>query len=287
MLVATIARPSLPNSHAFRLNILSSARRPARIANRDRNAKINFTTLPPGTPMTTSKLFEPYKLGNITLTNRTAMAPLTRNRAAAGFVPGPLAAEYYGQRASAGLLITEASQISQQGQGYQDTPGIYTPGAGRRLEEGHRCGARQGRPHLHPALACRPHLAYQPAAEWRRAGLGLGDCREDQDLRQQQLHRCLRAPRARACRNSRPDRRLQARREECGRGRLRRRRNPRRQWLSAGTVRARHHQQAHRCLRWLDREPRQADPRSGVRRSTKEIGADEDRHPHLAGDPGQ
>src|SRR5262249_39400872 len=46
--------------------------------------------------------------------------------AAAGFVPGPLAAEYYGQRASAGLLITEASQISQQGQGYQDTPGIYT-----------------------------------------------------------------------------------------------------------------------------------------------------------------
>jgi N-ethylmaleimide reductase len=54
------------------------------------------------------------------------MAPLTRNRSAAGFVPGPLAAEYYGQRASAGLLITEASQISQQGQGYQDTPGIYS-----------------------------------------------------------------------------------------------------------------------------------------------------------------
>jgi N-ethylmaleimide reductase len=51
---------------------------------------------------------------------------LTRNRAGAGFVPGPLAVEYYGQRASAGLLITEASQISQQGQGYQDTPGIYT-----------------------------------------------------------------------------------------------------------------------------------------------------------------
>src|SRR3954462_13738364 len=54
------------------------------------------------------------------------MAPLTRNRAAAGFVPGPLAAEYYSQRASAGLLITEASQVSQQGQGYQDTPGIYS-----------------------------------------------------------------------------------------------------------------------------------------------------------------
>ena len=74
----------------------------------------------------TSKLFDSYKLGPITLANRTVMAPLTRNRAVAGFVPGPLAAEYYAQRASAGLLITEASQISQQGQGYQDTPGIYS-----------------------------------------------------------------------------------------------------------------------------------------------------------------
>src|SRR4051794_36921337 len=75
---------------------------------------------------TPTKLFEPYKLGPITLPNRLVMAPLTRNRAVAGLVPSPLAIEYYGQRASAGLLITEASQVSQQGQGYQDTPGIYT-----------------------------------------------------------------------------------------------------------------------------------------------------------------
>jgi N-ethylmaleimide reductase len=73
-----------------------------------------------------SKLFEPYQLGPLKLPNRLVMAPLTRNRAGAGFVPGPLAAEYYGQRASAGLLVTEASQVSQQGQGYQDTPGIYS-----------------------------------------------------------------------------------------------------------------------------------------------------------------
>lgn len=74
-----------------------------------------------------TKLFEPTKLGPITLANRAVMAPLTRNRAVPGsFVPGSLAAEYYGQRASAGLLVTEASQISQQGQGYQDTPGIYS-----------------------------------------------------------------------------------------------------------------------------------------------------------------
>ena len=76
--------------------------------------------------MATSKLFEPYTLGPITLPNRLVMAPLTRNRAVAGLVPNPLAIEYYGQRASAGLLITEASQVSQQGQGYQDTPGIYS-----------------------------------------------------------------------------------------------------------------------------------------------------------------
>ena len=76
---------------------------------------------------TPTKLFEPYKLGPITLPNRLVMAPLTRNRAVPpGMVPSPLAIEYYGQRASAGLLITEASQVSQQGQGYQDTPGIYS-----------------------------------------------------------------------------------------------------------------------------------------------------------------
>ncbi len=76
--------------------------------------------------MTNKTLFEPYTLGSLTLSNRIVMAPLTRNRAGPDFVPGDLTAEYYGQRASAGLIISEATQISQQGQGYQDTPGIYT-----------------------------------------------------------------------------------------------------------------------------------------------------------------
>jgi N-ethylmaleimide reductase len=77
--------------------------------------------------MSSAKLFESFKLGPITLPNRLVMAPLTRNRAIPpGMVPNPLAVDYYGQRASAGLLITEASQVSQQGQGYQDTPGIYS-----------------------------------------------------------------------------------------------------------------------------------------------------------------
>jgi N-ethylmaleimide reductase len=77
--------------------------------------------------MTETTLFSPYSLGPTALSNRVVMAPLTRNRARAGFVPSELAAEYYGQRASAGLLIAEATQVSQQGQGYQDTPGIYSP----------------------------------------------------------------------------------------------------------------------------------------------------------------
>ena len=69
--------------------------------------------------MTASKLLEPYKLGPLTLPNRFVMAPLTRNRATPpGMVPGPLASESYGQRASAGLLITEATQVWPQGQGY-------------------------------------------------------------------------------------------------------------------------------------------------------------------------
>ncbi|CVI63046.1 MULTISPECIES: alkene reductase [Agrobacterium] len=77
--------------------------------------------------MTDKSLFEPYELGALTLSNRIVMAPLTRNRAGAGLVPSDLAAEYYGQRASAGLIITEATQVSEQAQGYQDTPGLYTP----------------------------------------------------------------------------------------------------------------------------------------------------------------
>src|SRR5512142_2401474 len=94
-----------------------------------------------------TNLFEPYQLGPITLPNRAVMAPLTRNRAVPpGMVPSPLAADYYAQRASAGLLITEASQVSQQGQGYQDTPGIYSKGqvAGwRKITD--RVHARGGR----------------------------------------------------------------------------------------------------------------------------------------------
>jgi N-ethylmaleimide reductase len=72
-------------------------------------------------------LFQSYHLGGLTLPNRLVMAPLTRNRAQEGDVVRDITATYYAQRASAGLLITEGSQISHQGQGYLRTPGIYTP----------------------------------------------------------------------------------------------------------------------------------------------------------------
>lgn len=76
----------------------------------------------------TEKLFTPLTVGALTLPNRIVMAPLTRNRAKPeGDVPHALNVEYYAQRATAGLIITEATQISPEGKGYIQTPGIYSP----------------------------------------------------------------------------------------------------------------------------------------------------------------
>ena len=74
----------------------------------------------------TPSLFEPCTVGAWQLSNRVVMAPLTRNRSPGG-VPAPRVATYYAQRASAGLLVSEATAITQQGQGYADVPGLYTP----------------------------------------------------------------------------------------------------------------------------------------------------------------
>ena len=71
-----------------------------------------------------TSLFSPIQVGDMNLANRIVMAPLTRNRAPDA-IPTSLMIEYYTQRASAGLLITEATAISQQGQGYSDVPGLY------------------------------------------------------------------------------------------------------------------------------------------------------------------
>jgi N-ethylmaleimide reductase len=75
----------------------------------------------------TDPLFEPYQLGPLHLSNRMVMAPMTRSRAIEGNVPNPLAQAYYRQRAGAGLIVTEATQVSPQGVGYIRTPGIHSP----------------------------------------------------------------------------------------------------------------------------------------------------------------
>ncbi len=74
----------------------------------------------------TPDLFNPIKMGPYTLRNRMVMAPMTRNRAGEGNVPQAMTAEYYRQRASAGLIITEATQVSPEGVGYPATPGIHS-----------------------------------------------------------------------------------------------------------------------------------------------------------------
>ena len=73
-----------------------------------------------------SGLFSPLTIGELELSNRIVMAPMTRNRAGDGNVPQAINATYYRQRAGAGLIITEASQVSPQGQGYPATPGIHS-----------------------------------------------------------------------------------------------------------------------------------------------------------------
>ena len=71
-------------------------------------------------------LFSPYTLGALNLPNRMVMAPMTRNRADESGVPKPMTATHYAQRATAGLLVTEATQVSEKANGYMFTPGVYT-----------------------------------------------------------------------------------------------------------------------------------------------------------------
>ncbi|MBW6422973.1 alkene reductase [Rhizobium sp. XQZ8] len=75
-----------------------------------------------------TSLFDPIKFGDIELANRIAMAPLTRNRSPKA-IPNDLNTTYYEQRATAGLIITEGTPVSQQGQGYADVPGLYLDAA--------------------------------------------------------------------------------------------------------------------------------------------------------------
>src|SRR5580704_16624008 len=96
--------------------------------------------------MSAIDIFSPFRLGPLDLPNRVVMAPMTRNRAGPGNVPSELNATYYAQRAGAGLIVAEASQVSPQGLGYPGTPGIHSAAqiAGWRLVTGavHAAGGR-------------------------------------------------------------------------------------------------------------------------------------------------
>ena len=129
----------------------------------------------PGDPQARDpNLFTPFQLGPYSLANRVVMAPLTRNRAGPGGVPQALNVAYYAQRASAALIVTEATQVSPQGVGYPNTPGIHSPGqvAGwRRITEA--VHARNGRIFLqlwhvgrisHPSLQPDGALPVAPSA---------------------------------------------------------------------------------------------------------------------------
>ena len=76
--------------------------------------------------MNSVDVFSPFRLGPLELPNRVVMAPMTRNRAGPGNVPTGLNATYYAQRAGAGLIVSEATQVSPQGVGYPGTPGIHS-----------------------------------------------------------------------------------------------------------------------------------------------------------------
>src|ERR1700739_2333235 len=76
--------------------------------------------------MNSPDLLSPFDLGPLHLPNRVVMAPMTRNRAGPGNVPTALNATYYAQRAGAGLIVSEATQVSPQGVAYPGTPGIHS-----------------------------------------------------------------------------------------------------------------------------------------------------------------
>ena len=192
----------------------------------------------------TDVLFEPIRAGALQLDNRIVMAPLTRSRAGPGLVPGSLAVEYYRQRASAGLIVSEATQVSAQAQGYADTPGCYTPAqvagwhgvtdavhanGGTIVVQLWHCGRvshtsfqQDGGAPVGPS-AIRARIKTRRSEQWRQRDSTDAFARRysrNFRTRQWQLCRLLDATRAETGRNSRHHRRFPSRRHVRDRGRL-------------------------------------------------------------------
>ena len=209
----------------------------------------------------TDVLFQPYRLGPFNLRHRIVMAPLTRSRARQpGNVPSSLAACYYAQRASAALIVSEATQVSMQGQGYAWTPGIHSR---EQVEAWHRVTQAVHQAdglifnqlwHVgrisHPALQPDNMLPVAPSAIIPEGKAFIENERGEGELVPFVRPRALNieempyivAQYERAA-SKRPGRRF------------RRRRDPRRQRLSARSVHRDRHQPAHRHLWRPGREP--------------------------------
>ena len=206
------------------------------------------------------------------LPNRVLMAPMTRSRAGRDGVPGALAPLYYAQRAGAGLIVTEATQVAPEGQGYIQTPGIHSEaqvaGWRRVTRPVHAAGGR-----IFLQLWHVGRVSHDPSS--RTAG-----CRSRP---RPSRSRATPGPmtgmqpfptprRARDRRGRRAWSRSSATARSWPGGRLRRRRDPRRQRLPDRPVPARRHQPAHRPLRRQRREPR-ALPAGGDRGRRRGLGS--------------
>ena len=212
-------------------------------------------------PSRNPRCSRPITLGDLPLNNRLVLSPMTRSRALDGNVANPLAATYYAQRASAGLMITEGTQVSPQGVGYIRTPGIHSPeqveGWKHVTDAVHRVGGTIFAQLWHVGRVSHPdfHGGALPVAP---SALPVeGEAFTDNGKVKIPTPRALETQRDPRHRRAIP----QGRRERQGR-RLRRRRAARRQRLPARPVPARRLQPPHRRLRRQHLEPRALAARS-------------------------
>jgi N-ethylmaleimide reductase len=142
-----------------------------------------------------SPLFQPFQLGAHLLRNRIVMSPMSRNRARADNMPTDLMAAYYAQRASAGLIISESAQVSQQGKGYRNSPGIYSEGqvqAWREIADGvHAAGGKMFLQLWHAGRNSHPNL--QPEGQ---LPIGPSEVRPDVEVSTDEGMKAAQTPRA-------------------------------------------------------------------------------------------
>jgi N-ethylmaleimide reductase len=202
------------------------------------------------TDLSPESLYQPFQLGHITLSNRMVMAPLTRSRAETGNVPGPMTVDYYAQRASIGLIIAEATQVSAQAQGYVSTPGVHSPeqiaGWKKVTDAVHQRGGRIFLQMWHTGRMS--HTAFQPGEQAPVAPSAIAA--KAQTYLPGKGFVPTSTPRALEISE------IAGRSAPCHFGRLRRHRSARRPRLPAGRLPARWRQPPHRRLRRQHRKPR-------------------------------